>query len=162
MAFGKSSINDYDIRIDKEGVWYFRGAEMFRKDFVHLFCQHVKKDADGRYFIEYNEEKAYLDVEDTAFVVRSICKSCSADDGHEYIELLLSDGSVENLVPDTLYVGKNNVMYCSVRNKEFVARFLRRSYYQLAGYIEQDSNDGQYFISLNNHRYKIRTKDIKD
>ena len=32
------------IRIDKEGVWYYKGNEMFRKDIVKLFYQNLKRD----------------------------------------------------------------------------------------------------------------------
>lgn len=41
-----------DIRIDKEGVWYYKDAEMFRKDIVNLFYQNLKLDELGRYIIE--------------------------------------------------------------------------------------------------------------
>jgi hypothetical protein len=157
-AVGKSSINDYDIKIDKDGIWYFRGAEMFRRDFVNLFFQHIKKDMDGRYFIEYGEETSYLNVEDTAFVVKSIQKTCSQSDGKECINMLLSDETVEELEPDTLYIGCDNVLYCSVKNKYFNARFLRPSYYQIAEFIEHDTEADRYLISLNQKKYYIKSK----
>ena len=158
-AVGKSSICDNDIRIDKEGVWYFRGAEMFRRDFVHLFYQHIKKDVDGRYFIEYGDETSYLDVEDTAFVIKSINKSCSPSDGEECIEMLLSDGTVEKLEPDTIFIGCDNVLYCCIKEKRFDARFLRPSYYQMAELIEYDPEKNSYLISLNNNKYYIKISD---
>jgi hypothetical protein len=158
-AVGKSSICDYDIKIDKDGVWYFRGAEMFRKDFVHLFYQHIKKDLEGRYLIEYGEETTYLDVEDTAFVIKSIHKSCASGNSEECIEMLLSDGTVELLQPETLYIGADNVLYCSIKGKQFDARFLRPSYYQLAELIEHEPVSDRFYISLNHKKFSINIKD---
>ncbi|MBN1472675.1 MAG: DUF1285 domain-containing protein [Syntrophaceae bacterium] len=158
-AFGKSSISDGDIKIDKEGVWFFRGAEMFRKDFVDLFYQHIKQDTDGRYFIQYGDETSYLDVEDKAFVVKSVHKTCSKNDGKECIELLLSDGTVEILEPDTLYIGCNNVLYCHVKERCFEARFLRPSYYQIAEFIEHDPVNDRFLISLNRETHYIKALD---
>ena len=37
----------FEIKIDKEGVWYYNGAEMFRKDILDIFFQHLKRDEDG-------------------------------------------------------------------------------------------------------------------
>lgn len=159
MQGGRSSICDFDIKINKEGVWFFRGAEMFRKDFVHLFYQHLKKDDEGRYLIEYGDEATYLDVEDTAFVVKSIYKVTSPDHGNEYIEIFLSDGTLEKLDPESLYVGHDNVLYCLVKNNGFEARFLRPSYYQMAEHIEYDACKDKYFISLNNQKYYIKLND---
>lgn len=159
MMGGKSSINDYDIKIDKEGVWFFRGAEMFRKDFVYLFYQHVKKDEAGRYFIEFGPETTYLDVEDTAFVVKNIYKVCSPENGEECIEMFLSDGTFERLDPKSIYVGKDNVLYCLVKENKFEARFLRPSYYQITEFIEYDDANDEYFISLNDQKYCIELKD---
>ncbi|HAR97539.1 MAG TPA: DUF1285 domain-containing protein, partial [Syntrophus sp. (in: bacteria)] len=33
-----------DIRIDKDGVWFYRGQEMFRREIVNLFYEHLKQD----------------------------------------------------------------------------------------------------------------------
>jgi hypothetical protein len=68
-----------DIRIDKEGVWYYRGTVMFRKDIVQSLYQHLKRDPDGRYHIEIGEDRADVDVEDTPYVVKSV--SCIFMDG---------------------------------------------------------------------------------
>jgi uncharacterized protein len=33
----KKDLPSIDIRIDKDGIWYYKGNEMFRKDIVALF-----------------------------------------------------------------------------------------------------------------------------
>ncbi len=144
-----------DIKIDKEGTWYYRGAHMFRKDILCIFFENIKIDAYGNYLIELGEEICYLDVEDTAFVVTAVYKTRQEDDTTDQIDVLLTDDSLEKLDLNTLYVGKENVLYCSVKDKKFKARFSRNSYYQLAQFIEPDEKENCFFISLNNEKYYI-------
>ena len=51
-----------EIRIDKEGIWYYHGAHMFRKEFLCIFFDNLKIDEYGKYLIELGYERCYLDV----------------------------------------------------------------------------------------------------
>lgn len=148
-------MNDFEIKIDKEGLWYYNGAHMFRKEIVNVFFQNLKVDACGRYLIELGSERCYLEVEDTAFVIVAVCKTKNPANGMEQIEILLTDDSCEILDMNSLQTGGNNVLYCRVKNGSFAARFSRKSYYQLAEYIEQSENDARFFIHLNGAQYVI-------
>ena len=143
----------HDIRIDKEGAWYYRGAEMFRKDIVDLLYRHLRRDEKGRYLIEFDSERSYVDVEDTPFVIKAIYRSPSHEK-EDSIDLLMPDGGMEKLDPSTLRIGDNDALYCTISRQGFDARFSRASYYQIAEYIEQEHD--AYFISLNGHRYYIK------
>ena len=68
--------------------------------------------------------------------------------------LTLSDDSQEDLAPDSLHVGNDNVLYCKVKNAAFPARFNRASYYQLATHIEEKNEI--FFLPLNGGEYEIR------
>ncbi|MEE9912572.1 MAG: DUF1285 domain-containing protein [Deltaproteobacteria bacterium] len=144
-----------DIKIDKDGIWYYRGAHMFRKDILSVFFEHLKIDDCGKYLIELNEEIYYLDVEDTAFVVTAVYGTKAGTNGNETMEIMLSDDSLEKLDLKSLSVGRDNVMYCRVKNGRFAARFTRKSYYQLAEFVETDEAGEQFYIALNNQRYFI-------
>lgn len=144
-----------DIKIDKDGIWYYCGAHMFRKDILCVFFENLKIDDCGKYFIELNEEIYYLDVEDTAFVVTAVFKTKAQGNGQDQIEILLSDESLEILDLRSLVVGEDNVMYCRIKKGEFAARFTRKSYYQLAEFIEMDDAGDQFYITLNNQKYFI-------
>ena len=144
-----------NIKIDKEGVWYYRGNEIFRDEIVKLFYQNLRKDEAGRYLIELEGDCCYLEVEDTPYVVKAIHK-CTAEAGdEECIYMLLSDRSIEKLNCDSLRAGKDNVLYCSVKKDAFSARFSRASYYQIAEFIEYSDCGDEYFISLNGKRFGI-------
>ena len=153
----EKAIPPCNIRIDKEGVWYFKGNEIFRDEIVKYFYQNMKKDEAGRYLIELEDDCCYLDVEDTPFIVRSAYRSAAEAGNEECIYLLLSDQSVEKLNPDSLWAGKDNVLYCSVKKNAFVARFSRASYYQIADFIEYSDSANEYFISLNGKNFYIKT-----
>jgi uncharacterized protein len=144
-----------EIKIDKEGIWYYKGAHMFRKEILCVFFEHLKIDECGKYLIELNEERCYLDVEDTVFVVGAVYKTKLPDDGRYQIDVILTDDSCEKLEMNSLHIGKDNVLYCRVKEGKFAARFSRNSYYQLAEFIEQSENGNHFFINLNGEQYFI-------
>jgi hypothetical protein len=144
-----------EIRIDKEGVWYFRGAEMFRRDIVKSFYDGLRQDSMGRYIIELGNESCHLEVEDTPFIVNAITVSDSSDKGDQKIMLSICDETVETLDPETLHIGNDNVLYCRVRNREFKARFSRASYYQIANLIDYHIDEDKYVLVLNGKAHRI-------
>jgi len=144
-----------DIRIDKDGLWYYRGTEMFRKDIVQSLYRHLKRDQDGRYRIEIGEDRAYVDVEDTPYVVQSVSCIFTEGKGEDVITLHMPDDSMAELDPSTLRVGADNTLYGIMAGLGFEARFSRSSYYQLAEHIEFDAGQGKFYICLNSHRYYI-------
>lgn len=142
------------IYIDKEGHWFHKGVEMIHHEFIRLFYQHMEIDLLGRYVIKWGEERCYVEVEDTPFVVRKVIFKDQDPTNNSRFILFLSDDSQEHLSPDTLYVGNANVLYCTVKERIFPARFNRSAYYQLGEYIEEENE--KYFISLNGKKYIIR------
>ena len=141
------------IFIDKEGRWYHRGAEMIHREFIRLFYNTIELDSRGRYVIDWQGQRCYVEVEDTAFVVRRVVYQDKGKDENERFILSLSDDTEEDLFPDTLYVGQDNVLYCSVKNHTFPARFNRAAYYQFAAYVEEEN--GTYYLPLNGRKNKI-------
>jgi Uncharacterized protein conserved in bacteria len=119
-------INDHlDIRIDKHGIWYFHGEEMKRQDIVQYFYQYPKMDSAGNYVIETENDRCYVKVEDVPYVIRSVAVGFSKHDEQPCIEILLTDGSNEELKLDNpFWTGEDNVMYCRVKRGEYVRVFL--------------------------------------
>ena len=152
-------MNDQDmppcfILIDKEGRWFHKGAEMIHRDIVRFFYEHIGVDSLGRYVVRWGEERCYLEVEDTPFVVQKI--SFKEDGGIQSFRLFLSDDTEETLNPETLFVGGENVLYCKVKNGRFPARFLRPAYYQLTEFVREEE-DG-FHLPLNGEKHFIRHK----
>ncbi len=137
-----------NIRIDKEGNWYYKEAPIIREDIYLLFNQHIVRGSDGRYLLHIGNEKCYLEVDDTPFVIKRV--SLRAD-----FKILLNDATQETLRLDTLRVGTDNILYCKVKDGEFDARFSRPSYYQFAEHIAYDEVEDRYFIPLDEKRYYL-------
>lgn len=148
-------MQNYEIKIDKDGLWYYNGAHMFRKDIVNLLFQNLKQDRQGRYWIELGGDCCYLEVEDTAYVVIAVYKTRHPRTGREQIEILLNDDSCEMLNVESLRVGKENVLYCHVKQNQFIARFSRKAYYQMAELIEHNEDQNKFFVELNEKKYYI-------
>lgn len=138
-----------DIQIDKQGIWYYNGAEMIRQDIVQYFYQHLKTDKEGSFYIEINEEKCKVRVADVPYVIKSVDIIHSLNDEKPCFMVTLSDGKTEIINLDKpLRMGENNVLYCRVRKDEFEARFSRPAYYQLCKYIEYDTVKEAYTVNI--------------
>ena len=153
---GKNDIPPCLIYIDKEGRWFHKGIEMIRREFIQFFYQHMEIDSQGRYVIDWGGDRCYVEVEDTPFLVRRTVFRSKDQANNERFILFLSDDSQEDLSPDTLFVGNENILYCKVNDRTFPARFDRAAYYQLAEHIVEENND--YFLPLNGEKYIIRRK----
>jgi hypothetical protein len=139
------------IRIDREGLWSYKGNDIPRRDIVRLFYQNLRQDESGLYFIEIGSQRCSVEVEDTAFTVWAVHRNQS----DESIHLLLSDDSVEELDPGTLRIGHDNVPYCRVKNSGFDARFSRSSYYQLAEHIKYDPPRNAHYLTMRGQTHYI-------
>jgi hypothetical protein len=144
-----------EISIDTEGVWFYRGTEITRRETIRLFYKNLIQDPSGRYFIEIGPQRYPVAVGDTAFVVRSIARV--GTDSHERIQLFLSDDTEEELNPGTLRIGAGNIPYCSIRNGGFVARFSKAAYYRLAEHIIYDSIHDKFCLPLNGQSFYLHT-----
>jgi hypothetical protein len=148
-------ISGSDLRIDREGLWYYRGVVMTRREIIRLFYRNLIRDESGRYSIKIGTQNYPVDVEDTAYVVWSVRYSGKTENAVEYIDLLLSDDGTEQLDPGTLTIGANNIPYCRVLNGRFEARFSKSAYYALAQHIHYNSQLDRYYLLLNNSSYYI-------
>lgn len=145
-----------EIRIDREGVWYYGNVEMTRTEIVQYFYQHLHQDSQGNYQIELNHERCSIRVEDVPYVIRSVSMQLSEADGSPgRLIISLSDGCCEELHPETIRIGEKDVLYCRVKNKEHEARFSRQAYYQLAEHIEHDPHQDRYFMMIGDRSYNL-------
>ena len=142
------------IYIDKNGKWFHKGIEMINKGIINEFYRSLSTGSCGEYLIIRGEEKCYLEVEDTPFIITRVEFNNAGRSAEESILLYLIDDTRENLDPDTISVGDENVLYCSIRNKAFKARFSRAAYYQLASHIKEEGD--KYYLPLNNKKYYIK------
>lgn len=143
------------IFVSKEGKWYHQGAEIIHRPIFLWLIQSLEKTEDGLFIVHLNNQKCYLEVEDTPLVVRQVDLVREGPEAREQIRLTLNDDSQEELDPETLRINKESVLYCQVKKGRFPARFLRPAYYQIAGYITENDAGG-FVLLLNKKKYSIR------
>ncbi len=59
---------DFDIRIDRDGVWYYHGSPIGRKELVRLFSTVLNRDDAGDYWLTTPVESGRIRVEDVPFI----------------------------------------------------------------------------------------------
>lgn len=145
------------IYIDKDGRWYYEGAEIIRREIVLHFYRHMELDSRGRVIINWKGQRCYVDVEDTPFVVQRTAHVVNEKGRQPRYDIYLNDGTREELAPESLRIGKDNVLYCRVKNGRFPARFSRPAYYQICEFIQEQ--EGAFFLPFKGKKHEIRIKD---
>ena len=59
---------DFNMRIDRNGQWYYLGSPIGRLALVKLFSTVLRRDADGVHWLTTPVENGRIEVEDAAFI----------------------------------------------------------------------------------------------
>jgi len=95
-------------------------------------------------------------VDDVPYVIRSVSSGVEGADGQPAgMVISLSDGSCEELDPETIRIGEKDILYCRVKKNEHEARFSRQAYYQLAENMNHDPQQDLYYITIGNRSYNL-------
>ncbi len=138
----------YDYRIDSEGNLSIKGSEITDPATLKFFMKHLEALPDGSFQVICMGEINRITAEDVPYVVQNISIH------PERIELFFLGNYGETLDPSTLWIGKNHVLYCKIRNGNFSARFNRKSYWEIAQEVQQDSSEN-FYLSLGGLCYGI-------
>ena len=71
-----------DMRIARDGKWFFKNSPIGREKMVRLFSTVIRLDDDGFYYLVTPVEKIQLKVEDKPFVIKTFNKEII--DGKEF------------------------------------------------------------------------------
>ena len=135
------------ISFRHDGRWYSDDEPINNARIASLFSRCLRQTEDGRWQIAMADERAFVTIEDTPWVVTAVER-----DAARGFRLRLNDGSEETLDPVSLTVGAGNVLYTRVKGGQRV-RFLRPAYYQLAPAIEE--RDGRFVLVVDGARTEI-------
>jgi len=59
---------DFDIRIARDGTWFYQGSPIQRLPLVKLFASVLRRDGDGDYLLVTPVERGRIVVEDVPFI----------------------------------------------------------------------------------------------
>ena len=58
---------DFDMRIARDGTWFYRGSPINRKPLVKLFSTVLKRAESGEYWLVTPAERGRIQVDDAPF-----------------------------------------------------------------------------------------------
>ncbi|MGD0075585.1 MAG: DUF1285 domain-containing protein [Candidatus Binataceae bacterium] len=147
---GFYAVESGKISFRRDGRWYVDDELIDNPRIALLFSRSIRQTPDCGYFLQIGDERASITVEDTPYVVKSI-----KGDAPQGFSVLLNDDTVERLDPSSLAIGRDNVLYCSVKHGQHRARFLRPAYYHLSDSLQPDEHGGFCFVTMGK-RYPLR------
>jgi hypothetical protein len=135
------------IQVDPEGRLSHHGAPLIHPGILELIYESVHLEDDGLYVLRLGKQVCQLEVADTFFVV------ARAELSGDALTLTLNDGSQEPLDPASLWIGRDEVLYCRVKQGRFPARLLRPAYYQVAELVAEGPEG--FALELGGRRYPL-------
>lgn len=93
------SCGDFDIRIGRDGTWYYKGTPINRLPLVKLFASVLRREPDGSHWLVTPVERGTVLVEDAAFVAVDVDRSPpDAPADAEDVELIFRTNLDETVV----------------------------------------------------------------
>ena len=99
LAPGPETCGEIDIRIARDGTWFYHGSPIGRKPLVKLFASALRRNSDGSYWLVTPAERVRIRVDDAPFVAVAL-----AAEGEGKSARLVFTTNVD----DTVTAGKNN------------------------------------------------------
>ena len=70
----------YQIRIDRDGTWYYHGSPIRRQELVKLFSSVLRLDASGDYWLVTPAERGRIQVDDVPFTAVELTVQGTGED----------------------------------------------------------------------------------
>jgi hypothetical protein len=146
-ATGRVNCGCLDMRIARDGKWFYQGSPIPRKEMVCLFASALTRHPDGSYWLATPTEEAEIEVEDVPFLAVEMFV-CGA--GREMTFTFRTN--VDELVTldamhclRTVCDQRETPPYIMVRNG-LEARLTRSVYYELVALgVEEKVGEGQLY-----------------
>jgi len=65
-------LDDLDMRIARDGAWFYRGSAINRLPLVKLFASVLRREPDGSYWLVTPAERGRVEVEDAPFIAVAV------------------------------------------------------------------------------------------
>ena len=140
------------LSVDAEGRFLHRGAPIEHARTLAVLWGSLSRRDDGRFEVRVGRERAYVQVDETPWVVRGLAAAATPDGAPV---LLLTDGTQEPLDPATLRVGDDGVVRCAAKGGQ-QARFARAAQAALAPWLDEDPpGSGRFLITVGGSRFAL-------
>lgn len=133
------------IVLDREGRFFHDGVEVTHPGMAKAFSTWIARHPDdGRYILSNGYDWSYFQVDDVPYFVVRV-RLPSPENSVESPQIELSDGTIEALAPDRLWLGQKDALYADVKGGAFQARFTRSAQLGLADLLVEDEGGAVFF-----------------
>ncbi|MFP6664795.1 MAG: hypothetical protein VCC00_11380 [Deltaproteobacteria bacterium] len=126
------------IRFARDGHWYSDDEPVVNRRIATLFARQLCRRED-EWWIVMGDEKARVVIDDTPWVVVRVDGTPASG-----FTIGLNDGSRESLQAAELTLGAEDVLYTTVKDGPWRARFLRAPQVELLSHAVE--RDGAFFL----------------
>jgi hypothetical protein len=138
------------IRLDEAGRFWHDGEHVSHQGMARAFRSWIARHPDdGRPILQNGYDWCYFQLDGVPFEVSTLRTEVNPT------RVLLSDGSEEVLLVDTLRVDAGGRLSVSVRGGDFDAQFSAQAQASLGELLEQGP-DGDFWLRLPEGRFPIR------
>ena len=150
---------DLEMRITRDGTWFYRGSPIARLPLVKLFASVLRREVDGHYWLVTPAERGKIEVEDVPFVAVELT---AKGEGREQrlifrtnVDDIVTAGADHPLRVETAADG-TPAPYILVR-AGLEARLARPVFYELAelGHQERVAGEEQFGIWSNGMFFRL-------
>ena len=82
LAPGPENCGEIDIRIARDGTWFYHGSPIGRKPLVKLFASVLRRNSDGGYWLVTPAERVRIQVDDAPFVAVALTPEGEGKEAH--------------------------------------------------------------------------------
>lgn len=151
---------DIDMRIMRNGKWFYMGSEIKRPAMIKLFSRILRLDEDNHYYLVTPVEKVRIQVEDAPFVATSIYQETKNGIKNLYFttnlneEILLSN---QNPIDIKIDINTEEPSPYILVRKNLKALISRSVFYELIDLAKKQTIDSVEYLILesNNEIFKI-------
>jgi hypothetical protein len=132
---------DLDMRIARDGTWYYRGSPIGRPALVKLFASVLRREPDGGYWLVTPAERGRVEVEDVPFLAVALSVDGSGRDQQVIFRTNLDEfvtAGADNPIRVETAVSGEPAPYIYVRTG-LEARIARPVFYEL---VELGAEEG--------------------
>ena len=150
---------DLDMRIARDGTWFYRGSPIGRPALVKLFASVLRREPDGRYWLVTPAERGRIEVEDVPFLAVALTVEGEGREQklifHTNLDDIVTAGPDNPLRVETAASGEP-APYILVRDN-LEARLARPVFYDLVelGKEEPNGETSQFGVWSNGNFFRL-------
>ncbi len=139
--------------MDEKGRLYWKGQEVSHPLVRRYLLTLMDRDDEG-VWVRNQWQQFGVHMEGTPFYVEALREK--EGEGDLALEVVLNDGTQEELDLSTLRIAPDNKVYCRIKGGKFEALFTLSAYWQLVRYLVEE--DGRYYLEVGSKRYPLEIK----